>query len=127
MPDALSELYRRRGDAPLWQADADLLTTSRLTVLQNELRQLGVRHFQIDYGLESDGVVGAQTLAALNITQEQRLRQVRINLERLRWIAARREDYLLLVNIDGARVRLYRGEEIVWVSRVQTERPARHA
>lgn len=87
--------------------------------------ELAVRQFQIEHGLESDGIVGVQTLAALNITPEQRLRQVRINLERLRWIAAQREDYLLLVNIAGGRVRLYRGEEIVWASRVQTGRPAR--
>lgn len=87
--------------------------------------QQAIRHFQNDHGLEPDGIIGAQTLAAMNITPQQRLRKIRINLERLRWIAAQREDYLLLVNIAGGRLSLFRGEDIVWSSRVQTGRPSR--
>ena len=102
-----------------------LPTNSTLPQSYDASLQQAVRHFQNDHGLETDGIVGAQTLAALNITPEQRLRQVRINLERLRWISAQREEHLLLVNIAGGRVRLFRNEEIVWASRVQTGRPSR--
>lgn len=98
---------------------------SRLPTHYDAALQQAVRRFQSDHGLESDGIVGAHTLAALNMTPAQRLLQVRINLERLRWINAQRVDYLVLVNIAGASVRLYRGEEIIWESRVQTGRPSR--
>jgi L,D-transpeptidase YcbB len=87
--------------------------------------QSAVRRFQEDQGLQPDAVVGPLTLVALNTPRDQRLQQVRINLERLRWLNAQRQDYLLLVNIAASNIRLYRGEVLVWQSRVQTGRPAR--
>jgi len=105
--------------------DGYLPAGSRLPTNYDTALQQAVRRFQSDHGLEPDGIVGTRTLAALNMTPAQRLLHVRINLERLRWISAQRNDYLLLVNIAGASVRLYRGEEIIWESRVQTGRPSR--
>ena len=82
-------------------------------------------HFQADHGLQADGVVGEQTLDALNISPLQRLDQVRINLERLRWLDSQRNDYMLLVNIAGGDIWLYRGQEIIWQSKVMSGRPER--
>lgn len=45
-----------------------------------------VVRFQNRHGLSPDGVVGPQTLAALNRSPEDRLRCVLVNLERWRWI-----------------------------------------
>jgi len=42
--------------------------------------------FQAHHALTPDGVVGAQTLAALNVTAEARLAQIDANLERWRWL-----------------------------------------
>ncbi len=106
-------------------SDGYLPAGSQLPTNYDATLQQGVRRFQSDHGLEPDGIVGALTLAALNKPPAQRLLQVRINLERLRWLNAQRADYLLLVNIAGASVRLYRGEEVIWESRVQTGRPSR--
>ena len=106
-------------------SDGYLPAGSQLPTNYDATLQQAVRRFQRDHGLEPDGIVGAFTLAALNKPPAQRLLQVRINLERLRWLNAQRDDYLLLVNIAGASVRLYRGDEIIWESRVQTGRPSR--
>lgn len=84
-----------------------------------------VRRFQADHGLETDGIVGRRTVAALNLDPGQRLQQVRINLERLRWLNARRADYSVLVNSAGGSIRLYRGQQQLWQSRVMTGRPER--
>ena len=89
-----------------------------------ELEQ-AVRRFQADHGLEVDGLVGVQTLAALNVSPLQRVQQVRINLERLRWLNTQRSDYMLLVNIAGGDIRLYRGMDIAWQSVVMSGRPER--
>ncbi|TLM65761.1 MAG: peptidoglycan-binding protein [Deltaproteobacteria bacterium] len=45
-----------------------------------------VRRFQERHGLEPDGVIGQRTLAALNVTAEERVRQIELNLERWRWM-----------------------------------------
>jgi murein L,D-transpeptidase YcbB/YkuD len=46
-----------------------------------------VRSFQHHHGLNEDGIVGAATLAELNVPVAARIAQVVINLERARWIA----------------------------------------
>ncbi|MBT8335208.1 MAG: L,D-transpeptidase family protein [Gemmatimonadetes bacterium] len=47
-----------------------------------------VRSFQRRHGLADDGVVGDRTLAALNVSVEQHIVQVEVNLERWRWLPA---------------------------------------
>ena len=46
----------------------------------------GVRRFQGRHGLAADGVIERTTWAALNVPIEQRVRQIELALERLRWL-----------------------------------------
>ena len=77
-----------------------------------------VRHFQRDYGLNDDGVVGAMTLAAINAPVETRLAQVAVNLERVRWMSGDPDARALVVNIPDFRVTLYDGGQPTWTSKV---------
>ncbi len=77
-----------------------------------------VAHFQGDYGLNADGVVGAMTLAAMNAPIETRLAQVAVNLERLRWTNADPEPRYLFVNIPDFTVTLFEDGAPSWTSRV---------
>jgi murein L,D-transpeptidase YcbB/YkuD len=45
-----------------------------------------IRRFQSRHGLVDDGVVGPKTLQALNVSVEERIRQIELNLERWRWM-----------------------------------------
>lgn len=89
-------------------------------LIYDEPLQQAVKVFQRAHGLQHDGVVGRQTVAALNITPQDRLRQVRINLERLRWLDALREHHALLVNSAGSYAAVFEGNEVRWQSRVQS-------
>lgn len=57
-----------------------------------------VRSFQGRHGLEVDGVVGPQTLHALNRSANARHRQILLNLERWRWLPHEWDDRYVLVN-----------------------------
>ncbi|WP_198246834.1 L,D-transpeptidase family protein [methane-oxidizing endosymbiont of Gigantopelta aegis] len=61
-----------------------------------------VKRFQHQHGLTADGVIGKKTLAALNVTPEQRLRQIEYALERWRWLPPLNTEMpLILVNIPA--------------------------
>ncbi len=60
--------------------------------------EAAVTQFQIDHGLNVDGVAGAGTLKALNVSPEQRLEQVIIGLERQRWLNKDRGRRHIFVN-----------------------------
>lgn len=63
-----------------------------------------VQRFQGEHALWVDGVVGKATRAALNITVERRIEQVKLTLERWRWMPRAPEDRYILVNIAAARL-----------------------
>jgi murein L,D-transpeptidase YcbB/YkuD len=77
-----------------------------------------VRNFQERHGLDADGVVGPATLRALNVPVEDRVNQIRLNLERGRWVLDDLEDDFVVVNIAGFRAYLYRDRKPVWSTRV---------
>ena len=51
------------------------------------------------HGLKADGIVDSATLKALNIPLKERVRQMELNMERLRWILGNREQRSIVVNI----------------------------
>jgi murein L,D-transpeptidase YcbB/YkuD len=58
-----------------------------------------VKKFQVNHGLKPDGVVGGETLKKLNVTVDERIDQIIINMERWRWVPKRFEDKYVFVNI----------------------------
>ena len=79
----------------------------------------GVRLFQLRHGIDVDGQVGPATLRALNVPAAERVGQLRVNLERARWLLNNLDDQLIVVNVAGFRAYLMRNGEIVWETNVQ--------
>jgi murein L,D-transpeptidase YcbB/YkuD len=84
-----------------------------------------VMAFQTRHGLQDDGVLGDETLAALNVTPSDRLGQLKINLERFRWLSRDIEARSLLVDIAGGRVIHFRNNSPQWETRSQVGRDTR--
>lgn len=84
-----------------------------------------VRRFQSLHGLASDGVVGARTIAALNTPVEARIDQLRVNLERVRWIFRDLEARYIIANIARFRVTLIENGATVWTTRAVVGQPYR--
>ena len=77
------------------------------------------RKFQQRMGLESDGVIGAGTVAELNVPVAERIRQLRVNLDRGRILLHDLPEQFVIVNIAGYEAYLVRGQDIAWRGRVQ--------
>jgi murein L,D-transpeptidase YcbB/YkuD len=88
---------------PMWIYDAPL--------------QKDVEAFQARHGLEADGVIGGRTFASLNRTAEDRVNQIRLSLERGRWLMRETDEDFILVNIAGARTYLVKSDGTLWATR----------
>jgi murein L,D-transpeptidase YcbB/YkuD len=87
--------------------------------------QRAVQQFQTDHGLNPDGILGPASLAALNVSAAVRRAQLRINLERLRWLADDLRNLHVLVNIAAGELQIYQQGQLQWRSRVQVGRSER--
>jgi murein L,D-transpeptidase YcbB/YkuD len=58
-----------------------------------------VRRFQGRHGLAVDGVIGAGTLAAVNVPLLARVRQIELAMERMRWLPSLSDRANLFVNV----------------------------
>ena len=72
-----------------------------------------VRLFQFRHGLVDDGVVGPKTLEALNVSVEERIRQIELNLERWRWMPKSFGKRHLRVNVADFSLKVVEDDEIV--------------
>jgi len=114
---ALRQRLAVTGDLPM---GADEVSTQ----FDKDLEQ-GVKSFQTRHALSVDGIVGEQTYLALNVTVETRIDQIRLSLERLRWVQQELGPEFVAVNIAGFRVVLVRDRNIVWDARVVVGKPYR--
>jgi murein L,D-transpeptidase YcbB/YkuD len=84
----------------------------------------GIRSFQEGHGLTPDGLTGPRTYEALNAPPRQWIDQLRVNLERTRWMRSRFENGVV-VDIAGFDARYVRKGETVWQARAMVGRPYR--
>jgi murein L,D-transpeptidase YcbB/YkuD len=91
--------------------DADLVTAVKL--------------FQQRHRLDEDGKLDPTTLAAMNIPVAERIAQVKVNLERSRWVLPGLGDDFVLVNLPAFKVYVIKGGKKVWETRSVIGKEAR--
>lgn len=118
MRDARVEALRRR-----------LLVTGELVGLGREPQvfdqevRAAVEAFQKRHFLEPDGIVGKNVLAALNVPVEDRIDQIRVNLERARWVFHNVPATFVVVDIAGFTLRYTHQGQLAWSTRVVVGQP----
>jgi murein L,D-transpeptidase YcbB/YkuD len=80
--------------------------------------QRAVERFQLRHGLNPDGVIGRGTVQAMNISPEEKMGLLKMNLERARWIHHDLDTNYVLVNIAGFDLRLVLGDTLCWNTKV---------
>jgi len=96
-----------------------LFLSGELAVLPARNRELfdaalekAVRSFQRAHNLKEDGVPGGETLRLMNIPVGERIRQIRLNMERWRWMP-RNSNRFILVNIPAFSMKVVEKGKVV--------------
>jgi murein L,D-transpeptidase YcbB/YkuD len=121
MEDKRVDMLRRR-----LTASGDLVSTpDGSTNIFDEDLEKAVKHFQSRRGLKPDGIVGRNTIKSLNAPVNAIIDQIRVNMERVRWVMGEDLDEFIFVNIPGFRLYYVRDEKIKWSTRAQVGQPFR--
>ena len=75
----------------------------------NDSLQTAVKRFQKRHGLVEDGIIGGNTFKYLNQPLEDRIRQLLVNMERMRWMPQQGDSTYILVNIPQYRLTVFEG------------------
>ncbi|MEX2284235.1 MAG: L,D-transpeptidase family protein [Gemmatimonadota bacterium] len=89
---------------------------NRTLVFDAEL-QHALKRYQHRHGLNPDAVLGPSTLAQLNLPVTARIDQVRLNLERARWVTQDLPASFIAVNVAGAMVYFVEDGNVVFETR----------
>ena len=106
---ALAQRLLVTGDLVSWHDDGQRY---------DDALRAAVLRFQARHGLETDALVGKNTLRALNVPVEGRIAQLRLNLERSRDLVDAELRNVLLINVPAFEAVLIRDGEAVAHTRV---------
>jgi len=82
-----------------------------------------VKAFQTRHHQEPDGVAGQATITAMNVPVADRINQIRVNLERTRWVIRDMPSSSLVVDIAGFMLQYYHQDKLIWSSKVMVGKP----
>lgn len=114
----------------LGDSDSCLLNVKKYLVLSTDLKindnsivftdslQKAVKNFQRRMGLPENGKVNLQTLTEINKPIEFRIKQMMVNMERLRWIPVEMENDYLLINIPEFKLHIFENKKPIWNANV---------
>ena len=71
------------------------------TTLYDECLKEAVIRFQARHGLVAKGVIGPNTMGAINVPVEKRIEMIRLNLDRIKWLNERHSDRHIMINIPA--------------------------
>lgn len=88
------------------------------TYLFTDSLMLAVKHYQQRMGLTETGKIDANTVAEMNKPVANRIKQIMVNMERLRWVPAEVEKDYLLINIPEFKLHVFENNKLAWVTNV---------
>jgi len=88
------------------------ITKRNNTIYTKEIAK-AVKSFQKNHGLAVDGICGKDTIRHLNISVKKKIYQIKVNLERMRWMRRDFGKEYLLVNIPDYNLRYYKDKKEV--------------
>ena len=84
---------------------------SKRNYYDKELEQV-IKRFQRRHSLIADGIIGPATIREMNVPAADRLLQININMERLRWLPDDLGDRYIMVNLANYRLTAIEDDEV---------------
>lgn len=119
------------------EADSTILQVKKRLVLSDDLKindnnviytmplVKAISNFQQRVGLPENGQLNFKTIAEMNKTVDFRIKQMLVNLERLRWVPVEIENDYLLVNIPEYKLHVFENKKLIWETNVVVGKAAR--
>lgn len=107
----------------LLKAKQHLFITGDLKLNDNSLLftdslMKAVENYQKRMGLAVNGKIDIATIQEMNKPIEERIMQIMVNMERLRWVPVQMEKDYLLVNIPEFKLHIFENNKQIWSSNV---------
>lgn len=101
---ALKKMLALTGDLPV--ADTSDVYDQNL--------ENGIKNFQTRFGFTPDGKITDKLIEQMNVPVTDRIKQILINMNRMRWLPQEPEGRLIEVNIPAFIVHVYEGKNLVF-------------
>ncbi|NND93451.1 MAG: L,D-transpeptidase family protein [Flavobacteriales bacterium] len=98
--------------------DVEMKDSLRDSTIYDITLKGAIERFQSRHGLNPDGIIGRGTVQAMNISVQEKIDLLKINMERARWIHHDLDSNYVLVNIAGFDLRLVKGDTLCWTTKV---------
>ena len=95
----------------------DLVNEDTTAIFTKELQD-AVKSFEKRYGMKEDGIISTKLLNEMSRPVQERIEQILINMERIRWVPAEPTSDYLLVNIPEFRLHVYDKGKYAWSTNV---------
>jgi murein L,D-transpeptidase YcbB/YkuD len=73
-----------------------------------------VQRFQVRHGLTMDGIVGPKTRTAMNVPIDERIKQIKLNMERWRWLPRKLGKRYIIVNTAAYNLAAIDNDQILF-------------
>ncbi len=84
------------------------------TDVYDENLETGIKNFEKRFGYTPDGKLSASLIKEMNVPSIERVKQILINMNRMRWMPQEPEGQLIVVNIPEFILHMYEGKEKVF-------------
>jgi L,D-transpeptidase YcbB len=123
-------LDKTESDSTILQVKKRLVLTGDLKINDNNVVYTmdlvkAISHFQQRLGLPENGKLDTKTLVELNKTVDFRIKQMLVNLERLRWVPVEIENDYLLINIPEYKLHVFENKKLIWETNVVVGKAAK--
>jgi L,D-transpeptidase YcbB len=84
------------------------------TTLFTDTLEMAVKKFQLRHGYKQDGIISASIVKDMNVPAIKRLKEILLNMDRMRWMPQKPEGNLIIVNIPEFILHVMDGKKKVF-------------